>query len=140
MQKRNVWLTALVAVLVVALLAAGGFALFRLGFVRGLAASAGGAMFGGRFAGERIQPFAGHMMSGWNHPGLDVYGMHARSYGHFPAFGWLLGLLVLAGAVALVVIAINGLTRNNTNAAAIEAPKPAEPEKPASRRRAKKEE
>jgi hypothetical protein len=137
MRKSSIWITILVTVVVVALLAAGGYALFRLGYVRGVADAAGGVMM--RSFDGRIQPYNRGIAPGWNHPGLDIYGMHSRMYGGFSAFGWLPGLLLLVGVVALVVIAVNGLSHRNSHPASGTS-LPAEPEKPASRRRTKKEE
>ena len=137
MRRSSIWITILVTVVVLALLAAGGYALFRLGYVRGVADAAGGGIMRG-FEG-RLQPFTRGTAPGWNHPGLDMYGMGTRSISRFPIFGWLPGLLLLVGVVALVVIAVNGLSRRNSNKIN-EAPAPTEPEKPAARRRTKKEE
>lgn len=142
MKRGNIWITVAVTVVIVALLAAGGYALFRLGYARGVADAAGGLMMRGlegRFGSQGMHPFANEMGPGWNHPDLYMYGMHSRSIGRFPAFGWLPGLLLLVGVIALVVIAVNGLTRRSERVN--EAPMaPAEPEKPSARRRAKKEE
>ncbi|MFN2149911.1 MAG: hypothetical protein ACK2T2_16115, partial [Anaerolineales bacterium] len=55
MRKSSIWITILVTVVVVALLAAGGYALFRLGYVRGVADAAGGMMM--RSFDGRIQPY-----------------------------------------------------------------------------------
>jgi heme exporter protein D len=142
MRTSRIWITVIVTVVVLALLAAGGYALFRLGYARGVANAAGGLMLRGpegRFGGEGLRPFAHEMMPGWNHPGLNVYGMHTRTVGYHPAFGWFLGLLLVAGVVALVVIAINGLSQR-TRIVAEESKSPAQAEEKPSRRRAKKNE
>ncbi|MEJ2010717.1 MAG: hypothetical protein P8X64_00655 [Anaerolineales bacterium] len=135
MRKSSIWITVLVTVVVLALLAAGGYALFRLGYARGVANAAGGLMLRGpegRFRGEGIQPFAHNMMPGWNHPGVYSYGMHAQP------FGWFFGLLLVVGVVALVVIAVNSLSQRD-RIATEESNPPAEVEEKPSRRRGKKE-
>ena len=142
MRKRTIWITVAVTVLVVALLVGGGYSLFRLGYNTGLAQSTGVMMmhgFEGRLGGERVQPFAERMAPGWNHPGMGMYNMPARSFGHFTAIGWLPGLLLLIGIAALVVIAANGFSSRN-QAVGQEPATSAEIEKPASRRRTKKDE
>jgi heme exporter protein D len=142
MRKRSIWITVAVTVLVVALLAVAGFSLFRLGYNQGLAQSTGGLMlrgFEGRLGGERMQPFAERMAPEFNHPGITMYDMHARSFGHFTAFGWLPGLLLLVGIAALVVIAVNSFSRRNQSVGEDPASS-AEIEKPAPRRRTKKDE
>lgn len=135
MRKSSIWITVLVTVVVLALLAAGGYALFRLGYVRGVASAAGGLMLRGpesRFGVEGMHPFAHNMMPEWNHPGIYSYGMRAQP------FGWFLGLLFIVGVVALVVIAVNGLSQRNRSVVEESNP-PAEVEEKPSRRRGKKE-
>jgi hypothetical protein len=111
MSGRRIFTVVVIAVLVLAILAAGGNALFRLGYANGASAAAG-VPEAGRLNCLQGGPFM---------PGLGWDGMHEFGRGggllfrsHMPIMGfgvggWLFGLLLLAGVVALVVIAVNGL-------------------------------
>ena len=111
MSGRRIFTIAVIAVLALAILAAGGNALFRLGYANGMSAAAGLPQ-AGRLNCIQGGPFM---------PGLGWDGMHEFGRGgglpfrsHMPfmgfgAGGWVFGLLMFAGVVALVVIAVNGL-------------------------------
>jgi hypothetical protein len=133
MNNRRIVVTVLITIVLLAILTAGGFAFYRLGYVRGMSQSAGGFMmqgFDGRFGDDRGMPFhdfagPGRLrermpMTGFAHPGFSA---------HTP-FGGFSGLLLLIGVIALVVIAVNGLSRNRKQnvsmepAPLVEDPKP----------------
>jgi len=112
MSGRRAFLTVVVTLLVIALLAAAGVALYRLGFARGLAAT-GGIPAAGQFMhpyGFGMPGFGDGGMHAWRHGGGMYFGGH-RSFGMFGFGGWIVCLLVLVGIVALVVAAVNALTR-----------------------------
>lgn len=111
MSGRRVFTIVVVALLVIAVLAVGGCALYRLGFARGVSAVAGVPE-----AGRFYQQFGAPFMPGFDGGGMHEFGRSGgqlfRSHMPFMGFGlggWLFGLVVLVGVVALVVIAINGL-------------------------------
>ncbi len=150
MSGRRAFLTILITLVVIALLAAAGVALYRLGFVRGLAAT--GGIPG---AGEFMHPFANGMpgfgdgrLQLWQHGGGMSFRGH-RPFGMFGSGGWIVCLLVLVGIVALVVAAINALTRRRpaevqvvsapvVPPAPAPAPTPAKPARAAGRARTSK--
>jgi hypothetical protein len=148
MSGRKAFLTVVITLVVIALLAAAGVALYRLGFARGLAAT--GGIPG---AGEFMHPYAYGMpgfgdgrLQMWRHGG-DMFFRGHRPFGMFGFGGWIVCLLVLAGIVALVVAAINALTRRRPAEVQVvsaplvppaPAPTPAKPARPAGRTRASK--
>lgn len=140
MSNRRIVLTVLITLVLIAILAAGGYALYRLGYVRGMSESAGVMMFqgfDGRFGDDRGLPFREFVspgglrnrmpMAGFSHPGFSAY----------TPFGGFSGLLILIGVIALVVIAVNGLVGKGKQKASIASVEPVEDPKP--RRRSRKE-
>jgi hypothetical protein len=114
MSGRRAFFTVVVALLVIALVGAAGVALYRLGYARGLAAA--GTL---PAAGPFMHPYAFGMpgfddgrLQGWRHGGDMFFGGH-RPFGMFGFGGWIVCLLVLAGIAALVVAAVNALTRKH---------------------------
>lgn len=115
MSKTNIFTTILVMVIAIAVLAAGGFALYRYGYAQGLSVSVGeivGDRFGRDF-GDRFTPgFGGHFTPELRRGGLPMFGIR-QPFSAFPLFWSIFGLLLLVGVVALVVIGINSLIRRN---------------------------
>jgi hypothetical protein len=111
MFKNKTFRTVMITVVVLVILGAAGCALYRFGYVRGLAASAGDFV-GGRF----IRDFGGHFSSDKRRGNFPMFGMR-QSYTAFPMVRWIPGLLLFVGVVALVVIAVNGLVRPNRSSA-----------------------
>jgi len=113
MSGQRVFITVVITLLVIALLVAAGAMLYRMGFARGLA-MAGTLPATGPFMhpyGYGMPGFDGSCPQAWRHPGgMPFVGGH-MSFTPFAFGGWLVGLLVLAGFVALVVAGINALTR-----------------------------
>ena len=112
MSNRRVLLTVVITLVVIAIVVAGGFAVYRLGYVRGAAESFAGPMmrgFAGQFGDERSMPFHEFNGRGDLYQRMPMVGFtHAGLRGQ-PVFGGLTGLLLIIGVGALVVIAINGL-------------------------------
>jgi hypothetical protein len=151
MSGRRAFITVVITLLVIAILVAAGVMLYRMGFARGLAM--GGAL---PAAGPFMHPY-GYGMPGfdgggpqaWRHPGGMAFGGGHMSFTPFGFGHWLVGLLVLAGFVALVVAGINALTRKSpaevqavaappAPAAPAPEPAPARPARAAGRGRASK--
>lgn len=126
MSNRRVALTVVITLVVIAVLVAGGFAIYRFGYVRGAADSFAGPMmrgFAGQFGGERGMPFHEFNGQGDFHQRMPMLGYaHAGLRGQ-SAFDGLSGLLLIIGVGALVVIATNGLRDRGAPAASA----PAEP-------------
>jgi len=112
MSGRKAFITVLITLLVIAILVTAGVMLYRMGFVRGLAA-AGAPLATEPFMhpyGYGMPGFGGGCPQVWHHGGGMFYGGH-RPFGMFGFGGWFVCLLVLVGVVALVVAAVNALTR-----------------------------
>ena len=113
MSGRKAFITVLVTLLVIAILVAAGAMLYRMGFARGLA-MAGALPGAGPFMhpyGYGMPGFDGGCTQAWRYPGSMGFGGGHMSFGPFGFGGWFVGLLVLAGVVALVVAGVNALTR-----------------------------
>jgi hypothetical protein len=148
MSGRRAFLSVVITLLVIALVAAAGVALYRLGYARGLA-EAGGLPALGQFMHpyEYGMPgFGDGRPDAWRHGG-DMFFRGHRPIGMFGFGGWIVCLLVLVGIVALVVAAINALTRRRpAEVQAVPAPvvppvpepTPAKPARAAGRARASK--
>jgi len=111
MSGKRIFTVVVIVLLVLAILAAGGNALFRLGYANGVSAAAGIPE-----AGRLNCLHGGPFMPGFGWDGMHEFGRGGgllfRSHMPFMGFGaggWLFGLLMLTGVVALVVIAVNGL-------------------------------
>ena len=119
MSKRNIFWIVLATVVVILALAAGGYALYRYGYMRGMAAETGtGCM---TFFADHMRGMIGERTR------LDVGEgmMPLRQYGgfmttssrfsHMP-FSWgrgLIGLLLGGGVLALAVYGVISLVRRN---------------------------
>ena len=129
MSGRKAFITVLITLLVIAILVAAGVMLYRMGFVRGLAAAGDVPAFG-QFMhpyGNGMPGFGGSCPQVWHHGGGMFYGGH-RPFGLFGFGGWVVCLLVLVGVVALVVAAVNALTRRRpAEVQAVVAPPAPEP-------------
>jgi hypothetical protein len=114
MSGRRVFLTVVVALVVIGLLIAGGVALYRLGYARGIAAVVTSARNGQlpRFPERGMPGFDGGRMQVWPYGGMMLYEGH-RSLGVFGFVGPIVGLLLLAGLVTLVVLGIRALTHKH---------------------------
>jgi hypothetical protein len=111
MKANRVLLTVLLVVLVVGLLAAGGWALYRLGYAHGGAAAAADVLPEGlfrQFGGRMPHMFDGRFPGGFRQ-GVIPWGSMHQPYLGFPFLSWGLGALLVVGVIALVVIAVNGL-------------------------------
>jgi hypothetical protein len=129
MGRKNTIITILITVIVIAVLIAAGFAIYRLGYVRGLAASVGEPM-GGRFFwffdgdipdefGHRFpenfedrfpEGFRGRMPFYFRQGGLP----YDRGFQPTTVFPWArgtTGVVLFVGVVALVVIAVSSVIR-----------------------------
>jgi len=108
----KVFLTVVVVLVVIGLLIGGGAALYRLGFAQGVAAA--GTLVEAdqlpRLYGRGMPGFDGGRLQVWPYGGMMVYRGH-MPFGMFGLGGWVVGLLLLAGVVALVVWVVNALTR-----------------------------
>jgi hypothetical protein len=105
MTKKTVG-TIVVTVLVIAVLFAGGYAIYRAGFIQGMAADPGGYL-GMRFPrdlGDRFQGDLNNHFPDYHRRSMPMFGAYPGSWSIFA--GWP-GILLLAGVVALVVIAVN---------------------------------
>ena len=112
MFKNKTFRTVMITVVVLVILGAAGCALYRIGYVRGLAASAGD------FVGDRFNcDFGGHFTWDQRRGNFPMFGMR-RSYTAFPMVSWIPGVLLFVGVVALVVIAVNGLVNANRSSLA----------------------
>ena len=111
MSGRKVFLTVVVVLVVIGLLIGGGAALYRLGYVRGIAAAGILAETGQlpQLYGRGMPGFDGGRLQGWDRGGMMFYGMH-RPFGMFGFGGPIVGLLLLAGLVTLIVLGIRALT------------------------------
>ncbi|MGD2253263.1 MAG: hypothetical protein PVF70_10165 [Anaerolineales bacterium] len=109
MKKNRTLLIVIVTIVAVALLAAGGYALFRLGYARGLATSVGELSEGWRHHewGNRTSSWMEH----GRHPRIGVGFEH--SYWGFPLVRGLLGFLLGGGVLALAVYGFVSLVRRN---------------------------
>ena len=129
MSGRKAFITVVVTLLVIAILVAAGAMLYRMGIARGLA-MAGALPAAGPFMhpyGYGMPGFDGGCPQAWRHPGGMAFGGGHMSFSPFGFGHWFVGLLVLAGFVALVVAGINALTRKRpAEVQAIAAP-PAPP-------------
>jgi hypothetical protein len=114
MSGRKVFLTVVVALVVIGLLIGGGVALYRLGYARGIATAATLAETGQlpRLYGRGMPGFDGGRMQVWAYGGMMGFGRH-MPFGMFGFGGWIVGLLLLAGVVTLVVLGIRALTRRH---------------------------
>ncbi len=129
MTRKRTILTILITVIVIAVLIAAGFAIYRLGYVHGLSANVGESM-GGRFSwffgeglpGDFDHRFPGNFEDRFPEGLRDRFPQDFRRGGLPHVWGyqpttvfawarWIAGLLLFVGVVALVVIAINGLVR-----------------------------
>lgn len=113
MSGRKAFFTVLITLLVIAILVAAGVMLYRMGVARGLA-MAEALPFAGGFMhpyGYGMPGFDGACPRAWRHPGGMPFGGGHMPFSPFGFGGWLVGLLVLAGFIALVVAGINALTR-----------------------------
>jgi len=145
MSGRKAFITVLITLLVIAILVTAGVMPYRMGFVRGLAA-AGAPLATEPFMhpyGYGMQGFDGGCPQVWRHGGGMFYGGH-RPFGMFGFGSWFVCLLVLVGVVALVVAAVNALTRKRpVEVQAVPVPPapeptPAKPARAAGRARASK--
>lgn len=145
MSGRKAFITVLITLLVIAILVTAGVMLYRMGFVRGLAA-AGAPLATEPFMhtyGFGMPGFGGGCPQVWRHGGGMFYAGH-RPFGMFGFGGWFVCLLVLVGVVALVVAAVNALTRKRpVEVQAVPVPPapeptPAKPARAAGRARASK--
>jgi hypothetical protein len=111
MSGRKVFLTVVVILLVLVLLAGAGAGLYRLGYARGIAVAGTLAETGQLppLYGRGMPGFDNGRLEGWGHGGMMFYGMH-RPFGMFGFGGPIVGLLLLAGVVALIVLGIRALT------------------------------
>ncbi|NIS83475.1 MAG: hypothetical protein GTO14_25500 [Anaerolineales bacterium] len=91
--------TVIITVTVLAILAAAGLAIYRLGYAHGLTASAGDFMHGCFF-----RDFWGRF------PHRGILGMRQPFFG-FSLLRVVPGFLLFVGVVALVVLAVNSLLR-----------------------------
>ena len=107
MERSKTITTVLITVLVIAILAAGGFALYRLGYTRGLSASVGDS-FGGWFS----RGFGGRSMPDLPRGGFHMFGTR-QAYSAFPFIGGIFGLVLFGGIVALAIFGIVSLIRRN---------------------------
>ncbi len=107
MFKNKTFRTVMITVVVLVIHGAAGCALYRIGYVRGLAASAGDFVEA-RFSRD----FGGHFTWDQRRGNFPMFGMR-QSYTAFPLGKWIPGLLLFVGVVALVVIAVNGLVQAN---------------------------
>ena len=114
MFKNKTFRTVMITVVVLVILGAAGCALYRIGYVRGLAASAGD------FVGDRFsRDLGGHFTWDQRRGNFPMFGIR-HSYAAFPMVSWIPGLLLFVGVVALIVIAVNGLV--NTNRTSVPQP------------------
>jgi hypothetical protein len=107
MKKNRTLLIVIVTIVAVALLAAGGYALFRLGYARGLATSVGelAESWPRHSFGERFSP--------WTHHGrLPRFGGGHNLWG-FTLVRGLVGFLLGGGVLALAVYGFVSLVRRN---------------------------
>jgi hypothetical protein len=127
MSGRKAFITVLITLLVIAILVAAGAMLYRMGIARGLA-MAGALPAAGPFMhpyGYGMPGFDGGCPQAWRHPGGMAFGGGHMSFSPFGFGHWFVGLLVLAGFVALVVAGINALTRQRpAEVQAVAAPPP----------------
>ena len=147
MSGRKVFLTVVIVLVVIGLLICGGVALYRLGYARGIAAAATlvDADQLPRLFGRGMPGFDGGRVQVWPYGGMMVYSRH-MPFGMFGFGGWIVGLVLLAGVVALVVWVVNALTPKRPIevqavptpvAPATIEPTPAKPTRVAKRTRAK---
>src|SRR5512136_1206758 len=108
----KVFLTVVGVLVVVGLVVGGGFALYRLGYARGMASAAGLAGIGQlpREFGWGAPGFNGDRLPFYGHGGMMIYGGH-MPFGMFGFGGWIVGLLFLAGVFTLIVLGIRALAR-----------------------------
>lgn len=151
MSGRRAFITVVITLLVIAILVAAGAMLYRMGFAQGLA-MAGALPATGPFmhpCGYGMPGFDGACPQAWRHPGGMAFGGGHMSFTPFGFGHWFVGLLVLAGFVALVVAGINALTRRpSAEVQAVAAPQapvapapeptPAKPARGAARARTSK--
>jgi hypothetical protein len=114
MSGRKVFLTVAVILVVIVLLAGAGVGLYRLGYARGIVTAATLAEAGQLPHLNRgpIPGFDDGRLQGWTRGGMMFFDGH-RPFGMFGFGGWIGGLLLLAGVVALVVLAVKALTRKH---------------------------
>jgi hypothetical protein len=110
MKKNRTLLIVILTIVAVALLAAGGYALFRLGYARGLATSVGELS-----EGWRHHEWGNRLSSWMEHSRLPRF---AFGHGHwgFPLAGRLFGLLLGGGILALAVYGVISLVRRTRSA------------------------
>ena len=128
MSGRKAFFTVLITLLVIAILVAAGVMLYRMGFSRGLAMAEALPPTGPFMHpyGYGMPGFDGACPRAWRNPGGMLYGGH-MPFGMYGFGGWLVGLLLLAGFVALVVAGINALTRKHPAEVQAVAAPPAPP-------------
>jgi len=129
MSGRKAFFTVLITLLVIAILVAAGVMLYRMGVARGLA-MAEALPQAGPFMhpyGYGMPGFDGACPRAWRNPGGMPFGGGHMPFGMYGFGGWLVGLLVLAGFVALVVAGVNALTRKHPAEVQAVAPPPAPP-------------
>ena len=112
MSGRKLVLTVVVALVVIGLLIGGGAALYRLGYAHGIASAAASADSDQlpRLYGRGMPGFDGSRVQVWPYGGMMVYSRH-MPFGMFGFGGWIFGLVLLGGVIALVWLVVNALTR-----------------------------
>jgi hypothetical protein len=115
MSKSRIFWIVLITVVIIAALAGGGYALYRYGYARGMAAEVGeflrGRLSGELGEGEWIE-LGEHSMPWGRHMGFMP---RSRWFGHMPGFwgGGLIGLVLGGGILALAVYGAISLVRRN---------------------------
>jgi hypothetical protein len=140
MSNRRIVATVLITLVLLAILAAGGYALYRVGYERGLTQSAVGLMmqgFDGRFGDTRGLPFHNFGDSDGMRGRMPMFGYAHPGFREFTPFGGFAGLLLIIGVAALVFIAVNGWLGRSKSKAVEEPAVQIEEAKP--RRRSRKE-
>ena len=107
-KNRTLWIV-IITIVAVALLAAGGYALFRLGYARGLTSSVG------ELAENWPHRELGDRFGSWMHHTRLPRFASGHGYWGFPLVGGLFGLLLGGGVLALAVYGFVRLVRRNAS-------------------------
>lgn len=127
MSNRKTFWIVLISIVAVLVLAAGGYALYRWGFARGVAVEMPELIRSPMLlqrGGEEVFEFGEYMMPWGHHSGMRVTGMYGYSMPHYMWWGGgFFALLLGGGVLALAVYGLIALLRRDGTSAEVVASK-----------------